>query len=49
MRSIEIPQPEDRGFKYRLLEILPLTLTLLILLLPVILGKISPRLAATSW
>jgi len=46
MRSIEIPQPEDRGLKYRLLEILPLTLTLLILLLPVILGKISPRLAA---
>lgn len=46
MRSIEIPQPEDRGFKYRLFEILPLALTLIILLLPVILGKISPKLTA---
>ncbi len=46
MRSIEIPQPEDRDFKYRLFEILPATLTYLILLLPVILGKLSPKLAA---
>jgi len=46
MRSIEIPQPEDRDFKYRLFEILPAALTYLILLLPVILGKLSPKLAA---
>jgi hypothetical protein len=32
MRSIEIPQPEDRDFKYRLFEILPAALTYMILL-----------------
>lgn len=46
MRSIEIPQPEDRDFKYRLFEILPAALTYLILLLPVVLGKFDPKLAA---
>ena len=46
MRSIEIPQPEDRGLKYRLFEILPAVLTFSILLLPVILGKISPKATA---
>jgi hypothetical protein len=46
MRSIEIPQPEDRDWKYRLFEILPAVLTYMILLSPVILGLISPKLAA---
>ncbi|HSW78960.1 MAG TPA: hypothetical protein VLF88_03030, partial [Candidatus Babeliales bacterium] len=46
MRSIEIPQPEDRNWRYRLFEILPGVLTYGILLLPVILGKYSPKLAA---
>jgi hypothetical protein len=46
MRSIEIPQPQDRGFRYRLFEILPAVLTYLILLLPIILGKLSPKIAA---
>jgi hypothetical protein len=46
MRSIEIPQTEDRNWRYRLFEILPAVLTYGILLLPVILGKYSPKLAA---
>jgi hypothetical protein len=46
MRSIEIPQPEDRDWRYRLFEILPAVLTFTILLLPVILGKISPKITA---
>jgi len=46
MRSIEIPQPEDRGFKYRLFEILPAVLTYLVLLSPIILGFLSPKVAA---
>lgn len=46
MRSIEIPQPEDRGFKYRLFEILPGVLTYLILLMPIILAWFSPVAAA---
>lgn len=46
MRSIEIPQPEERDLKYRAFEILPGALTYIILSLPVILGLISPRLAA---
>src|SRR5581483_7097186 len=46
MRSIEIPQPQDRDFKYRLFEILPGALTWIILALPVILAIISPALAA---
>src|SRR6266852_4869454 len=46
MRSIEIPQPEDRDWRYRAFEILPICLTLTILALPIVLGKISPKLAA---
>src|SRR5579862_8382150 len=46
MRSIEIPQPEDRDWKYRLFEIMPAALTYSILLLPVILGKYIPEAAA---
>ena len=46
MRSIEIPQPEDRDFKYRLFEILPAVITYTILLMPIILGKISPKITA---
>ncbi|HET7827555.1 MAG TPA: hypothetical protein VFK97_01675, partial [Candidatus Saccharimonadales bacterium] len=46
MRSIEIPQPEDRDFKYRCFEVLPIVITLTILLSPIILGKIAPKLTA---
>jgi cellulose synthase/poly-beta-1,6-N-acetylglucosamine synthase-like glycosyltransferase len=46
MRSIEIPQPEDRGFKYRCFEVLPGLLTWLILFLPVWLSLVSVKLAA---
>src|SRR6266404_9640819 len=46
MRSIEIPQPEDRNWKYRLFEILPAALTYTILLLPILLGRYAPRWAA---
>jgi hypothetical protein len=46
MRSIEIPQPENRDWRYRIFEILPGALTWIILLLPVILSLISPKLAA---
>ncbi len=46
VRSIEIPQPEDRTRAYRFFEILPGALTWLILLLPFILGFISLRLTA---
>ena len=46
MRSIEIPQPEDRDWRYRAFEILPGALTWLILFLPVILSWISSKLAA---
>lgn len=46
MRSISIPQPEDRARSYRALEILPGALTWIILLLPAILAEISPKLAA---
>ncbi len=46
MRSIEIPQPRDRDWRYRTLEILPGALTWTILMLPFILAKISPILAA---
>ncbi|MGH7157399.1 MAG: hypothetical protein ACREGG_04810, partial [Candidatus Saccharimonadales bacterium] len=46
MRSLEIPQPEDRDFKYRLFEILPGALTYIILLLPVVLGYFEPKWAA---
>lgn len=46
MRSIEIPQPEDRDFKYRAFEILPAVLTYIILSLPVLLGFFKPNIAA---
>jgi hypothetical protein len=46
MRSIEIPQPEDRDWRYRLFEIFPALLTYTILALPVILGKLAPKTAA---
>lgn len=46
MRSIEIPQPGERDWRYRALEILPGALTYTILALPVILSLINPKLAA---
>ena len=46
MRSIEIPQPDERDWRYRALEILPGALTWTILALPIILSLINPRLAA---
>jgi hypothetical protein len=46
MKSIEIPQPNERGRKYRAFEILPGALSWTILLLPVILGIFSPQIAA---
>ncbi len=46
MRSIEIPQPQDRDWKYRSLEILPLALTVFVLATPVVLAFISPDMAA---
>lgn len=46
MRSIEIPQPNERDWRYRALEILPGALTWIILSLPVILSIINPLLAA---
>jgi len=45
MRSIEIPQPEDRDWRYRTFEILPGVLTWLILALPFILAAISLKAA----
>ena len=45
MRSIEIPQPEDRDWRYRAFEILPGALTWTILILPVVLSILSPRVA----
>ena len=46
MRSIEIPQPGERDFKYRLFEILPGALSWSILALPAILALINPKAAA---
>lgn len=46
MRSIEIPQPEDRDWRYRLFEILPAALTYLILLTPIMLAWLSPKITA---
>ncbi len=46
MRSIEIPHPEERGWRYRLFEILPAVLTYSVLILPIILGKFAPKVAA---
>lgn len=46
MRSIEIPQPDERDWRYRFFEILPGALTWLILASPVLLSIWSPKLAA---
>src|SRR5581483_5882420 len=46
MRYIEIPQPEERDWRYRALEIFPGFLTWFILALPVILSLINIKLAA---
>lgn len=46
MRSIEIPQPDERDWRYRVLEILPGALTWTILSLPIILSLVNPKLAA---
>lgn len=46
MRSIGIPQPDERDWRYRSLEILPGALTYFILSLPFILGLLSPKLTA---
>ena len=46
MRSIEIPQPSERDWRYRALEILPGALTWTILSLPIVLSLINPKLAA---
>lgn len=46
MRSIEIPQPDERDWRYRAFEILPGVLTWTILSLPVVLSIINPILAA---
>lgn len=46
MINIEIPQPADRDWRYRVFEILPATLTIIVLSSPVVLGFISPKLAA---
>lgn len=46
MRSIEIPHPAERDWRYRAFEILPGALTWTILLLPAILSIISPKLAS---
>src|SRR3954471_2680807 len=46
MRSIEIPQPDERDWRYRAFEILPGALTWITLSLPIILGIVSPKLAA---
>lgn len=45
MRSIEIPQPDERDRRYRALEILPAVLSLIILALPALLTLISLRVA----
>lgn len=46
MRSIEIPNPEDRDWRYRVWEILPGALTWIILILPLALSLLSPAIAA---
>lgn len=46
MKSIEIPQPGERDWRYRALEILPGVMTYTILSLPIVLGLINARLAA---
>ncbi|MBI2589201.1 hypothetical protein HYW35_03305 [Candidatus Saccharibacteria bacterium] len=46
MRSIEIPQPDERDWRYRAFEILPGALTWTILFLPAGLSLINQKLAA---
>jgi len=46
MRSIEIPQQDERDWRYRAFEILPGALTFIVLSLPLFLGIFSPKLAA---
>lgn len=46
MRSIEIPPPSERDWRYRAFEILPGALTWIVLFLPAVLAIISPKLAA---
>ena len=46
MRSIEIPQPEERSSAYRFFEILPGVMTWIILSLPATLSLINPKSAA---
>jgi cellulose synthase/poly-beta-1,6-N-acetylglucosamine synthase-like glycosyltransferase len=46
MNSIEIPNPQDRGKKYRAFEILPGVISWTVLFLPVIFGIFSPSVAA---
>ena len=42
MKNIEIPQPEDRNFRYRIFEILPGFISWTLLLTPIILSFINP-------
>ncbi len=44
MKSIEIPYPENRGKRYRFLEMVPGLLTWGILALPLVLSQVNPRL-----
>lgn len=46
MQSIEIPEPQDRDWRYKAFEKLPGLVSILILLLPIMLGLISPRISA---
>lgn len=46
MRSIEIPHPEDRDWRYRTFEILPGAISWTVLAAPFILGWLSPGLTA---
>src|SRR5579871_5599186 len=46
MNVVEIPQPEERDWRYRAFEILPGFLTYIILALPVILSIFAPLWAA---
>ncbi len=46
MRSIEIPQPDERDWRYRAFEALPGFLTWAILSLPLVLSLINPAVAA---
>lgn len=46
MRSIEIPPPQDRHWKYRVFEILPGAISWTVLFTPIILGVLSAAFAA---